>query len=758
MAYDSTTIATCIKNINSDYFLPSLQRPFVWKEKDIELLFDSLMRGYPISSFLLWNVKPSDVDGIDVYKFIDDYEQGYTTNSRANIGDSKVSLVLDGQQRLTSLLIGLKGSFTVKKGKGLIQKYLYLDILKYPNESTEVDEKGFYFKFFAREAVTHTLESNWFKVSTIFLYKSKDSFSGYIHEKELEWQRSLGYSYEQMNTMKNILDRLYDVIWERDNISYYTEYKTSTSRVLDIFLRANNAGEKLSKSDLMMSAITTGWKGENARTEIEGLIKDNGGFGSRKGRNKWLDIQWLMKACLVICDKPIVYKVANFNRNNLDQIRANWSDIKMAVTETVKIINNFGVDNNNITATTALMPIVYYVAHTKLKANSSNTIDKKNIECIRIWLFKAILARSFGAASDGKIIAGRRVIAKSLDISEDFPASELLTEINSHDKIKLNNSQAIVDILNTKYKEKKYCFFALSLLYPELDFNQESYHIDHMFPKSHFTEIRLRAEGIDTALLASMIEQCNSLPNLCLLMDIENQKKGDQPLANWIFNQGTSSYDRHLIPKGVDVRKITCFSEFYQTRYELLSQRLSTILGLDPSEPAKMLVDNVNFNIHSYLISDEHSNFYLGWPSSTKKAFEAVQLAIKLHWKSVDTYVPKRQLQENLVVGARRIDEQAILACKCFGMKLFESGFILKFSHTLTVAIQSEFPWVNKEFYTTLDSTTECLNFAFDDMSGKFQEKRFNHLIESLITYLPEVIEDIGNGRLPFDYEGSACE
>jgi len=755
MAYDSATIAACIERINSDYFLPSLQRPFVWKEKDIELLFDSLMRGYPISSFLFWNVNPFDIDGIDVYKFIDDYEQGYTTNTRANIGEGKVSLVLDGQQRLTSLLIGLKGSFTAKKGKGVIQKHLHLDLLKFPSESTEVDEKGYFFKFLSREEVVHSLDSYWLKVSTIFSYRNKESFTGFIYEKEREWSRSFNYSYEQVNTMKHILFQLYDVVWEKDNVSYYTEQKTSTSRVLDIFLRANNAGEKLSKSDLMMSAITTGWKGENARAEIEGLIKDNGGFGVRKGRNKWLDIQWLMKACLVICDKPVVYKVGNFNRNNLDQIRANWPDIKIAVTETVKIINNFGVDNNNITSTTALMPIVYYVAHTRLKANSSKTEDINNIELIRIWLFKAILARSFGAASDGKIIAGRRVVAKKLELSDDFPIDELLAEINSHDKIKLNDNQAIIDILGTKYKEGKYCFFALSLLYPELDFNQETYHIDHMYPKSHFTEVRLKSEGIDTGLLNTMIEQCNTLPNLCLLMDVENQQKGDQSLANWIFNQGTSYYDNHLIPKNVDVRKLSNFSEFYQARYELLSSRLASILGLDSVDSTSVTDDNDSLNVLSYLTSDEHSNFYLGWPSSTKVSFVAIMSAVKEYWKSVDIYVPKRQLQESLIFGACRINEQPNISCKCFGIKMFDSGFVLKFSSTFTDAINSDFSWVKEAFDIEVDSTNECLNLSVDNVSGNFQTDKFNELIDSLIAYLPKPIESIGNGRLPCDYESS---
>jgi len=55
------TIARAIENIQSNqYILPAIQREFVWSDEQIERLFDSLMRGYPIGSFLFWKIKPQN--------------------------------------------------------------------------------------------------------------------------------------------------------------------------------------------------------------------------------------------------------------------------------------------------------------------------------------------------------------------------------------------------------------------------------------------------------------------------------------------------------------------------------------------------------------------------------------------------------------------------------------------------------------------------------------------------------------------------
>ena len=52
MSYSSRTIGAVIDDVNRSYLLPAIQRPFVWSSTQVVALFDSLLKGYPISIFM----------------------------------------------------------------------------------------------------------------------------------------------------------------------------------------------------------------------------------------------------------------------------------------------------------------------------------------------------------------------------------------------------------------------------------------------------------------------------------------------------------------------------------------------------------------------------------------------------------------------------------------------------------------------------------------------------------------------------------
>ena len=100
-----------------DYLMPAIQREFVWGTNQIVRLFDSLMRGYPVGSFLLWEVKPETAQSYTFYEFLTHFHERdnpYADKATVTAGSGTVA-VLDGQQRLTSLNIALYGSFAEKK-------------------------------------------------------------------------------------------------------------------------------------------------------------------------------------------------------------------------------------------------------------------------------------------------------------------------------------------------------------------------------------------------------------------------------------------------------------------------------------------------------------------------------------------------------------------------------------------------------------------------------------------------------------------
>jgi len=106
-----------MKDITANkYVLPSIQREYVWDTEQIEALFDSLMRDYPIGTFLFWEINKEHVNDYDFYGFIRNYhEYKGVHNKKVDLkGLDGVTAVLDGQQRLTSIYIGLKGTYAYK--------------------------------------------------------------------------------------------------------------------------------------------------------------------------------------------------------------------------------------------------------------------------------------------------------------------------------------------------------------------------------------------------------------------------------------------------------------------------------------------------------------------------------------------------------------------------------------------------------------------------------------------------------------------
>ena len=189
------TINTVIKNIDAKtYLLPSIQREFVWSTKQIERLFDSIMMDYPINSFLFWKVPKNKVNEFQFYEFLRNFHQkdGRHNPKADTNGSDDVIAILDGQQRMTSLYIGLKGTYAYKLSykrwdnpQAYPKRKLYLNLL---SENEEADST---YKFlFMTEA--EVMEANsavdkdgqaidfWFPVGEILNFKQEYEVNTYL--------------------------------------------------------------------------------------------------------------------------------------------------------------------------------------------------------------------------------------------------------------------------------------------------------------------------------------------------------------------------------------------------------------------------------------------------------------------------------------------------------------------------------------------------------------------------------------------------
>lgn len=243
------TINEVITDIHAKkYLLPSIQREFVWSQEQIKTLFDSLMRDYPINAFLFWKVPKEKASEFKFYEFLRDYHQKDNRhNPKANIsGSDDVMAVLDGQQRLTSLYIALKGTYATKlsykrwdNAQAYPKKKLYLNLLSKP------EDKGFEYDFeflTDAEAKANDDSRHWFLVGKILDLKEQDEVNDYLLESGL----LANPDKEKGKFANRALFKLHKVIHVNPIISYYLEQSTQLDKVLNIFIRVNSGGTTLS--------------------------------------------------------------------------------------------------------------------------------------------------------------------------------------------------------------------------------------------------------------------------------------------------------------------------------------------------------------------------------------------------------------------------------------------------------------------------------------------------------------------------------
>jgi len=277
------------------------------------------MRGYPINSFMLWEVKDDKVKNeFKFYQFLTDYRQFFKEDNPDidTKGYKDFKAVIDGQQRLTSLYIGLKGSYADKlprkwwedKEENLPTRHLYLNL---SNPLAEENERQMIFDFqfltkqdFERKSAENEL---WFKVNDILKFEKINDLDNFIEDS----------NWLSQTFTKETIRQLRKVIFEERLINYYLETTQEIDTVLDIFIRTNSGGEPLSFSDLLMSITTANWKAD-ARKEIPYVVNqvfeiDNSGFLINK--------DFVLKTCLVLFNDNIKFQVKNFDQSNVVELK-----------------------------------------------------------------------------------------------------------------------------------------------------------------------------------------------------------------------------------------------------------------------------------------------------------------------------------------------------------------------------------------------------------------------------------------------------
>ena len=569
------TIGSVLERIRrNDYVLPAIQREFVWQPRQVTALFDSLMRGYPIGTFLFWKIDADRCGDFRFYKFLSNYhERDRRHNSPIDVtGSGGVTAILDGQQRLTALNIGLRGSYAWKTKYGrwkadhaFPKRHLYLNLLSPADARTDVELK-YDFSFLTKKQATNAKNSeHWFLLKELFGWRDLGNVMDYLREHSL-WDTR----YPQ-----ECLSKLLTITHTERLVSSYQEDEQDVDKVLNIFIRVNSGGTVLSYSDLLLSIATAQFETVDAREEIHGCVDGL----NRTGRGFHFNKDIVLKACLVLSDlSNIGFKVRNFTSDNMRKIEARWSRISKAVRVAVKLLARFGYDGSTLTARNVLIPVAYYVYRREItEATILRPSFADDAREIRKWVRRALLKRgTFGAGLDTTLRAARTTIREKC--TDRFSYHEMESAFARIGRPLRFEEEELDHLLDRGFGSGA-AFSVLALLYPHVDFTN-LFHVDHIFPRARFTDKRLGCAGVDPEDITAYQDCRDRIANLQLLPGPENLAKGITMPAKWIREQG---YDNAWLKQAYMTEipeDMTGFIRFYEERRMRMKKRLASILGV----------------------------------------------------------------------------------------------------------------------------------------------------------------------------------
>ncbi len=530
------------------FWLPNIQRPFVWNEDQICRLFDSILREYPISTLLVWKT----TSNIRRRHFIANWKSTLRLSDFYVPEDSKKKcLVLDGQQRLQSLYLGLCGSFEGKE--------LYFDLQS--GDLAAPDDVRYKFKFLDPNAGRFP----WVKIKDLV-------FTTKRHRELMEELKaaatSLGISVDldKVDDHLDLVDRTfkmdetvtYQELDSLDNPNLYRE-----DDVVEVFIRANSGGTKLGKSDLLFSLLSASW--DVADKNMEDLLESLNRHGFS------FDRDFVLKTSLVLLGQGARYEVEKFRKLGVrEEIEAKWGDISKAIQDVLDFVRSktYIQCGKALPSNLVLIPLVHVRYHFPEAWKKAKEVDS--------YILRCSLAGAFSGQPDNllDVLVRKMTDLKAFDVGEAFGA--------------IRTQGRSLELTEDRFWQMGYGSDTVHLLFNlwYRDFNHTPAYdnnlpqIDHVFPKSALKKVKVQNPKTGRKdLLKYHDAERNQLANCMLLTREENGAGGkwDTLPEVWFSDKDKEYLEKHLIPTDPALWKLERFEDFIAARKELIRSRFRAL-------------------------------------------------------------------------------------------------------------------------------------------------------------------------------------
>ncbi len=556
----SITIYEAMQDIMSGkYVIPAFQRSYVWSLPQIEKLWDSILLGYPIATFLYWHLDDNNVDDETTFcQFISDVTFNSSkvadgikyklTNIKTSISDIGV---LDGQQRLTSLFISLYGDVYMrpknarKRTGPKDQMKLLIDLNKYerPEDVGGYNEKS-YNIFFTKNG---RINPTHFELKRII----SDDFRDDV-KRPTAIEEAIKYvPNDSKEYARELLLKLYRKICEEKLIRYTEIYNMNQDDALEIFIRFNSGGKALKKSEITLSILEVHWPSarENFNQVLNGVYED---FGT----------DFIIRTSLMLYGKDVTKFIVT--REMVEKLKNEWKKFKDALDNLEKMFGYMHIDLRRFSSYwNVLVPVIYYIY---LNPNDYMKCAKG----VEVYITRAIFFIYFRSGTPGKL-------------------KEMKSKINEYNyEINIDMLNTIRDLSVTEGKiddlmnsAKKGTRLADEVLYYTSRFWIKpgvKYEEDHLHPSNEFEGMPY---GISTEKMKHWRSLKDDLPNLHLLEGRSNASKSDMRLIDYYNSMNSEQqkvfYEQALIPENVSL-ELENFEEFYNARRLILEKKIRELI------------------------------------------------------------------------------------------------------------------------------------------------------------------------------------
>jgi hypothetical protein len=562
--WENYSIEEAMKKIDAgEWVLPVIQRDFVWPKEKIVLLFDSVMKTDPFGGIMAY-VEEAGSNALFAHRQFSKNGESTTSSLESSKLLNERIVIIDGQQRLQSLYLAIKGDY---RGE-----MLWIDVLN-PLDSDEYD-----FRFSKDElSLPNTKQiENGSKVQCKWI-------SLHVLSTEFKNRRNPEAVCKRLFELHQITnDDHRELI--RANISrylqaIYTEQSIGISklfldqddqpidrrmRMVELFRRLNDGGTKLSGMDLIASQVKAfDWEME---TRFRGINETYNEYG--------FDADAFIKLSLVISGKP-KSDLGNFNEDDAKYLSLNFSRIESSLIGYTKFIQCSGFHSFVKSRKTKIPGYIvasylYYSKMTDSQLESYfNDFDTTNVDFrpMKKWLLLSLLngffSRGCGWIPETTGVSKvYEVIARNK--GKPFPLDGLIRCYQSYPRLTYripNNDTSISDF------DRDIIF---RMMYGErYGFRQED--VDHIHPKS--------------LMFDEYPYEINLIENFQLLdSDTNRNAKRAKPFIEW-FREGVNDelkeeyLERHFIPKDQSLWNADSFREFLSCRRKLIVSQIMTVLG-----------------------------------------------------------------------------------------------------------------------------------------------------------------------------------